>query len=68
MKNNVIPRTSQKMLVKMKIPTSAGGVGETLNAWKDFNGWHGKNENGETFFLFLSMLRNAEICDIKIIA
>lgn len=68
MKKNVIPRTAQKMIVKMKIATTAGAVGETLNAWKELNGWHGKNENGETFFLFLSMLRNSEICDIKIIA
>lgn len=68
MKKNIIPRTARKIQVKIKIYTTAGAEGATLEAWRDFDGWHGKNENGETFSLFPSMLRNGEICDIKILA
>ena len=66
MKNNRIPRNATKMQVIMKVESTAGKVGEILNAWKDTNGWHGKSENGQTYFLFLSMLRNPNVCEIKI--
>ena len=67
MNNNRIPRTATKLRVKMKVETTAGSTGETLNAYKDFNGWHGTNSNGQTFFLFLSMLRNPDVCSIEIL-
>ena len=68
MKKNRIPRNATQMRVVMKVSSTAGQVGEVLNAWKDGNAWHGKNRNGETYFLFLAMLRSSEVCDIEITA
>lgn len=67
MNNNRIPRTAKKIRVTMKRGSTAGAIGEILNAYKDTNGWHGTNSNGQTFFLFLSMLRNPDVCSIEIL-
>lgn len=67
MNGNRIPRTATKLKVKMKVKTTAGATGEILNAYKDFNGWHGTNSNGQTFYLFVSMLRNPDVCSIEIL-
>ena len=67
MNGNRIPRTATKLRVAMKCGSSAGSVGEILNAYKDTNGWHGTNSNGQTFYLFLSMLRNPDVCSIEIL-
>ena len=67
MNGNRIPRTAKKLRVKMKVKTTAGYTGEILNAYKDTNGWHGTNSNGQTFYLFVSMLRNPDVCSIEIL-
>ena len=67
MNGNRIPRTAKKIKVTMKHGTIAGATGEILNAYKDTNGWHGTNSNGQTFYLFLSMLRNPDVCSIEIL-
>lgn len=65
---NRIPRNAQKIEVTMKIATNASKAGEVLNVWRDDYGWHGTNESGQQFRIFLSMLRNPEVCTIKITA
>ena len=67
MNGNRIPRTAKKLRVTMKCGSTAGATGEILNAYKDTDGWHGTNSNGQTFFLFLSMLRNPDVCSIEIL-
>ena len=67
MNGNRIPRTAKKLKVTMKRGTIAGSTGEILNAYKDTNGWHGTNSAGKSFYLFLSMLRNPDVCSIEIL-
>lgn len=64
---NIIPRTATELKVTMKCESTAGATGEILNAYKDETGWHGINSAGESFYLVLSMLRDAEVCNIEIL-
>lgn len=65
---NRIPRTATALIIKMKIASTAGKTGEILTATREADGWHGTNESGQKYFLFLSMLRNADGCEILEIA
>lgn len=67
MNGNRIPGTAKKLRVTMKVETTAGATGEILNAYKDTDGWHGTNSNGQTFYLFISMLRDSDVCSIEIL-
>lgn len=67
MSTNRIPRTATKLRVTMKRGSTAGAIGEILNAYKDIHGWHGTNSAGKSFYLFLSMLRNPDVCSIEIL-
>lgn len=68
MKKNTIPRTATALKIKMHIESTAGKKGEILTATKETDGWHGTNQNGKNFFIFLSMLRNGDICELLEIA
>lgn len=64
---NKIPRAAKKLEVTWLVGNSACPAGTTVEAYKDEFGWHEKI--GETtYYVFPSMLRNENLCKIKVLA
>ena len=63
---NRIPRAATRLRVSWKISGSACPAGTITEAYKNDQGWH-MDVNGKTWYLFVSMLRNSEICDIEVV-
>lgn len=62
MKKNRIPRTAKKISVRYTIPGY-----EHMICTKGNGGWHGVEDNGTTWFVPESHLRNGEICKLEVI-
>lgn len=61
--NNRIPRDATRLAVTFKINTSSHVAGQTVTIEKNDRGeWHGGG-----YFFFVSMLRNADVCSIRVI-
>ena len=60
---NRIPRAAIKLDVKFKI----GNYGHMI-ATKDESGWHGIDDNGKLWSLFVSHLKNSDVCEITVLA
>lgn len=59
---NRIPRSAKKIDVTFLVGDYAHMI-----AVKDENGWHGVDDNGKEWALFVSHLRNSDLCKIAVI-
>ena len=65
--SNRIPRKAERLEVTWLHSTSACPAGTKTEVFKDEFGWH-MEHNGKFYSVFLSMLRNEDVCSIKVIA
>ena len=66
-KNNRIPRTAKHLTVKWLVGNSACAAGQIVELEKVEGGWHEEN-NGRGYFVFASMVRNGNLCEILKVA
>lgn len=59
---NRIPRNAKKLDVTFLVGDYAHMI-----ATKDERGWHGVDDNGKEWALFVSHLRNSDVCKIAVI-
>lgn len=59
---NRIPRNAKKLDVTFLVCDYGHMI-----ATKDERGWHGVDDNGKWWWLFVSHLRNSDICKIAVI-
>lgn len=65
MKNNVIPQKFYNIAVKMLINTSESIPGDIIQVSKNDFGYLGYNKRtNRHFYIFVSMLRNKNICEL----
>jgi len=64
---NRIPRAATKLDVTFLVTTSAGEENTQMIAEKNENKWIGTDKNGKKYHLFLSHLRNENICKVTVI-
>lgn len=64
--NNKIPRKFNEIVIKTKIKTSSGKIGEIFNIVKNEYGEYigTKTNTGEKYSFFLSMLRDANLIEV----
>lgn len=60
--SNKIPRNAKKLDVIFLVGDFAHMI-----ATKDEMGWHGVDDNGKEWKLFVSHLRNSDVCKIAVI-
>lgn len=60
--SNKIPRNAKKLDVIFLVGDFAHMI-----ATKDERGWHGVDDNGKEWALFVSHLRNSDVCKIAVI-
>ena len=66
-KNNRIPRTAKHLIVKWLIGTNANVAGQIAQLEKVDGGWH-EEINGQGYFVFSSIVRNGNLCEILEVA
>lgn len=64
---NRIPRAAKKLDVVFLLDSNVG-AGNHMIAEKTEDGWHGVDDSGKRWRLFLSHLRNDQLCRIKVLA
>lgn len=64
---NRIPKAAKKLEATWLVGNSACPAGTKTEVYKDEYGWH-MEHNGKIYSVFLSMLRNGDVCSIKVIA
>ena len=65
MKNNVIPRKFYSITVKMLIDTSETEINDIIHIVKNDFGYLGYNKRtNKYFYVFVSMLRNINCCEL----
>lgn len=65
--SNRIPRNATRLEATWLVGTSACPAGTKTEVYKDEYGWH-MEHNGKFYSVFPSMLRNEDVCSIKVIA
>lgn len=69
MANNRIPRKFNSIKGKMLIETNMSKPGDILHVYKNDHGYLAYNtRTGKHFYIFISMLRNAEIFEFEEVA
>jgi len=63
---NRIPRAAKKLLVTWKVSNNVSEAGRTVEAYRDEMGWH-EVVGGKSYYVFISSLRNSDLCDIKVV-